>query len=168
MNIHKDPLLMTLRAVQSTSPTATISDATTIISTRTKIRRNILLVLSAGNHSSTKDPRPNKNATSNRGSIVEILQHRRRQGEAKFHFLLEQLLPNIIRQDEFFLSPKSGRDWGGKRLHPPCNYYCSNTICKLLRWCYNGLTSSNHAGVIYNSTRAAEVRLLLPTLWNSE
>lgn len=53
-----------------------------------------------------------------------------------------------------------------KCLPSPCNYYCSNTICKLLSWCYNCLTSSNHAGVIYNSTRAAEVPLLLPTHWN--
>lgn len=58
-------------------------------------------------------------------------------------------------------------DWK-KCLPSLCNYYCSNTICKLLSWCYNGLTSSNHAGVIYNSTRAAEVPLLLPTHWNSK
>lgn len=58
-------------------------------------------------------------------------------------------------------------DWK-KCLPSPCNYYCSNTICKLLSWCYNGLTSSNHAGVIYNSTRAAEVPLLLPTHRNSK
>lgn len=36
--VHEDPLLMTLRAVRSASLTATISDPTTIISTRTEIR----------------------------------------------------------------------------------------------------------------------------------
>lgn len=103
-NVHEDPLLMTLRAVQSASPTATISDPTTIISTRTKIRtessRNILLVLSTGNHSVTKDWRPDKKTPPNhssRGDFTTPLQTR----EAEFRFLLEQLLPNRIRQTSF-------------------------------------------------------------------
>lgn len=59
-------------------------------------------------------------------------------------------------------------DWETKCLPFPCNYYRNNTICKLLSGRDNGLTSSNHAGVIYNSTRAAEVPLLLKTHWNSK
>lgn len=49
-----------------------------------------------------------------------------------------------------------------KKLLPfPCNYYCSNTICKLLSWCCNCLTSSNHAAVIYNSTRCCWGSLII-------
>lgn len=118
---HEDPLLMTLRAVQSASLTVTISEPTTIISTRTKIRmessRNILLVFSTGNHSVTKDRHPKENAPPNHNSIVEILQQHHRQRGAKFHFLLKQLLPNIIRQSSFRHQKVEGTAEGNASTH---------------------------------------------------